>query len=99
MCIVAATRSTYTEHLKYSGMVESKLRLLVQKLELVEGIELAHPYVKSFENGYYCDNAEEAHEIMNLYGTLKGDDRVKGFCMLRTMTRIKKMWKIKLNYI
>lgn len=78
LCIVAATRSTYTEHLKYSGMVESKLRLLVQKLELVEGIELAHPYVKSFENGYYCDNAEEAHEIMNLYGTLKGDDRVKG---------------------
>ena len=78
LCIVAATRSTYAEHLKYSGMVESKLRLLVQKLELVEGIELAHPYVKSFENGYYCDNAEEAHEIMNLYGTLKGDDRVKG---------------------
>ena len=78
LCIVAATRSTYAEHLKYSGMVESKLRLLVQKLELVEGIELAHPYVKSFENGSYCDNAEEAHEIMNLYGTLKGDDRVKG---------------------
>ncbi|KGQ85140.1 Poly(A) polymerase PAPa [Candida albicans Ca529L] len=78
LCIVAATRSTYAEHLKYSGMVESKLRLLVQKLELVEGIELAHPYVKSFENGYYCDNAEEAHEIMNLYGTSKGDDRVKG---------------------
>ena len=33
-------------------MVESKLRLLVQKLELVEGIELAHPYVKTFEDGF-----------------------------------------------
>ncbi|CAD1811846.1 Poly(A) polymerase PAPalpha [Candida parapsilosis] len=74
LCVVAATKSNTEEHSKYSGMVESKLRLLVQKLEQVEGVELAHPYVKSFENGYQCKSDEEVHSIVNAYGTSRGDE-------------------------
>lgn len=74
LCVVAATKSTYEEHLKYSGMFESKLRLLVQKLEMVPGVELAHPYVKSFENGYYCDSEDQVLNLINTYGTLKGEE-------------------------
>ncbi|KAK6458807.1 Poly(A) polymerase central domain-containing protein [Scheffersomyces xylosifermentans] len=73
LCIVAATESTYEEHIKYSGMVESKLRLLVQKLEVVEGVELAHPYVKAFDNGYFCASKEQAQEVCSAYGTLSGE--------------------------
>lgn len=73
LCIVASTKSNYDGHLKYSGMVESKLRLLVQKLELVDGVELAHPYVKDFYNGYYCENDAQIQEIVNSYGTIQGD--------------------------
>ena len=73
LCIVAATKSNYEEHLKYGGMVESKLRLLVQKLELVEGIDLAHPYVKTFEDGFLCKDSEEVSAVVNSYGTLEGE--------------------------
>ncbi|KAG7660368.1 PAP1 [[Candida] subhashii] len=74
LCIVAATKSTHDEHVKYAGMVESKLRLLVQKLEIVEGIELAHPYVKEFEKGFYCRNEKEAELVLSADGTLSGDE-------------------------
>nr|ADY62687.1 PAPa [Candida orthopsilosis] len=79
LCVVAATKSNAEEHLKYSGMVESKLRLLVQKLEQVDGVELAHPYVKSFENAYYCKSDEEMSSIVNAYGTLQGDEIASHF--------------------
>nr|AZQ56677.1 poly A polymerase [Suhomyces emberorum] len=74
LCVVAATQSNYEEHLQFSGMVESKLRLLVQKLEAVEGVELAHPFVKAFDNGYFCENAEEVLNVVNTYGTLEGEN-------------------------
>ncbi|KAK6891831.1 Poly(A) polymerase PAPa, partial [Candida tropicalis] len=77
LCIVAATKSNSEEHLKYGGMVESKLRLLVQKLELVEGIELAHPYVKTFEDGFLCKDSEEVSAVVNSYGTLEGESLTK----------------------
>ncbi|CAI5759948.1 unnamed protein product [Candida verbasci] len=77
LCVVAATKSSADEHLKYSGMVESKLRLLVQKLESVDGIELAHPYVKSFENSFYCKNDDDIKSVINSYGTLEGDEITK----------------------
>ncbi|RCK65211.1 Poly(A) polymerase PAPa [Candida viswanathii] len=81
LCVVAATKSNPDEHLKYSGMVESKLRLLVQKLELVEGIELAHPYVKTFEDGFLCKDSEEATTVVNSYGTLEGDEITKSIAL------------------
>lgn len=74
LCIVAATKgASQEEHLKWSGMVESKLRLLVQKLEVTDGIQLAHPYVKEFNAVYKCSNDDQALEVINNYGTLQGE--------------------------
>lgn len=73
LCIVAASESSDEEHGKWSGMIESKLRLLVQKLEVTEGITLAHPYVKDFTNHYLLgDNKIE--DIIGAYGTLQGEE-------------------------
>lgn len=73
LCIVAATSSTSDEHLKWSGMVESKLRLLVQKLELVEGVTQALPYFKTFEHSYTCKSEAGMRKLIELYGTLAGE--------------------------
>lgn len=78
LCVVASTKGSAEEHLKWSGMVESKLRILVQKLELTEGITIAHPYVKTFEDGYVCKTADEALTIISSYGTLKGEKATEG---------------------
>ncbi|ODV83659.1 hypothetical protein CANARDRAFT_177589 [[Candida] arabinofermentans NRRL YB-2248] len=71
--IITATRDSYENHLKFSGMVESKLRLLVQKLEFIQGIELAHPYVKPFMKTYICDTEEQLFKIKELHGSLEGE--------------------------
>lgn len=74
LCIVAATQGSAEDHLKWSGMVESKLRLLVQKLEATSGIEIAHPYVKTFENDYLCESQNQCNEVIDSYGTLRGEE-------------------------
>ncbi|KAG8901160.1 polynucleotide adenylyltransferase, partial [Tulasnella sp. 417] len=52
------------ENLKiWSGKVESKLRLLVMKLEFVESLKLAHPYVRGIERVAHCVNDEEVREV------------------------------------
>lgn len=84
LCIVAATKSSSAEHLKWSGMIESKLRLLVQKLEATEGILLAHPYVKPFEHSYLCETSEQVLEVINTYGTLSGEKVTKNVRGLET---------------
>jgi poly(A) polymerase len=58
LSVIAATKGTTESHLKWSGLVESKLRLLVQKLELVEPIQISHPFVKTFEKYYRCTEEE-----------------------------------------
>ncbi|ANB11484.1 polynucleotide adenylyltransferase PAP1 [Sugiyamaella lignohabitans] len=63
LSIVAATKGTDEDHLKWSGLVESKLRLLVQKLEVLDTIEIAHPYTKTFEKSHVCSTHEEAIRI------------------------------------
>lgn len=73
LCVVAATQSTAEDHLKWSGMVESKVRLLVQKLEATPGVLIAHPYVKAFEHAYICQSLEQSQQIIETYGTLKGE--------------------------
>lgn len=77
LCIVAATKSSSAEHLKWSGMIESKVRLLVQKLEATEGVKLAHPYFKTFENSYLCSSALEVNNVIGSYGTLDGEKDAK----------------------
>ncbi|KAG8921355.1 polynucleotide adenylyltransferase [Tulasnella sp. 417] len=46
-----------------SGKVESKLHQLVLKLEFVESLKLAHPYVKGIERVAHCINDEEVSEV------------------------------------
>ena len=42
-----------------SGTVESKLRQLVMKLEYVESLVIAHPFIKGFDQEMYCLTDEE----------------------------------------
>ncbi|KAK9464749.1 Poly(A) polymerase central domain-containing protein [Lipomyces arxii] len=63
LAIYASSKGTAEQQLKWSGLVESKLRLFVQKLEWIDSIELAHPYVKEFDQVHYCSDEEEARRI------------------------------------
>lgn len=77
LCIVAATKGISDEHLKWSGMIESKLRLLVLKLELVDGVKLALPYFKTFEDSFRCKDSADVQKIIELYGNLAGESTIK----------------------
>lgn len=46
-----------------SGTVESRVRQLVMKLEFVESLALAHPFIKGFEQVSYCMNDEEVRSV------------------------------------
>ncbi|KAI0774546.1 polymerase [Fomes fomentarius] len=46
-----------------SGTVESRIRQLVMKLEFVESLALAHPFIKGFEQVSYCLNDEEVRAV------------------------------------
>ncbi|WPK27781.1 hypothetical protein PUMCH_005181 [Australozyma saopauloensis] len=74
LCIVAGTVGSDEDHLKWSGMIESKVRLFIQKLELTEGISIAHPYVKDFSNEYVLEEGCDVASILNAYGTLGGEE-------------------------
>jgi len=56
--------------------VESKLRHLVMKLEILETIKLAHPFNKGFDNVHFCETEEEAIRIAN--GEIKAIDGQAG---------------------
>lgn len=58
LSIVAATKGADESHLKWSGLVESKVRLLVQKLELIDTIEISHPFIKTFDKSFRCTEEE-----------------------------------------
>ena len=46
-----------------SGTVESKLRQLVMKLEYVESLVIAHPFIKGFDQEVYCLTDEEVRSV------------------------------------
>ncbi|GAA5870059.1 hypothetical protein JCM16303_001884 [Sporobolomyces ruberrimus] len=60
--ITASSASAETQ-LKWSGTVESRIRQLVMKLEYVDTLELAHPFVKSFDRVNYCLDDAEQHAV------------------------------------
>ncbi|KAJ1308456.1 hypothetical protein OPQ81_004160 [Rhizoctonia solani] len=56
---IIASSGNEEDQLKWSGTVESRLRQLVMKLEFVDQLEVAHPFVKGFDQKHYClDDAE-----------------------------------------
>ncbi len=57
------TASTTNEaHLPWSGFVESKVRILVGKLEEHDSIALAHPFNKGFARVHRCRNEGEVEK-------------------------------------
>lgn len=45
--------------IKWAGTVESRIRQLVMKLEYVDALTLAHPFIKGFDQTLHCLNDEE----------------------------------------
>ena len=50
-------------YMRRAGTVESRLRQLVMKLEFVESLTLAHPFIKGFDQVSYCLNEEEIRSV------------------------------------
>ncbi|WFD25203.1 polynucleotide adenylyltransferase [Malassezia nana] len=60
---VIASSGSADLQLKWEGTVESRLRQLVMKLELVPTVLCAHPFVKSFEHENVCFSDEEVRRV------------------------------------
>ena len=60
---VISASTTKDAQMIWAGMVESKVRLLVQQLETVEHIEYAHPFNKGFERAHRCRTEEDIHQV------------------------------------
>ncbi|KAI8370666.1 Poly(A) polymerase central domain-containing protein [Radiomyces spectabilis] len=56
--VIASSDSAETQ-LEWHGLVESRLRQLVLKLELVDMLVLAHPYIKGIDRVHYCLSDKE----------------------------------------
>ncbi|KAI8804867.1 Poly(A) polymerase central domain-containing protein [Cladochytrium replicatum] len=59
--VIASSDSPDTQ-LKWAGTVESRVRQLIIKLELVETLRLAHPFIKGFDRTTHCVTETEAHD-------------------------------------
>ena len=64
LSIIAASRSKEAQ-LVWSGLVESKVRLLVSQLETQGSIEIAHPFNKGFDRVHHCSNEDEVEAVSN----------------------------------
>ncbi|KAL9116259.1 MAG: hypothetical protein Q9227_000630 [Pyrenula ochraceoflavens] len=61
---VVASSNDKDASLAWSGMVESKVRILVMRLEdLVDLVDLARPFTKGFERVHKCKNDSEVDEV------------------------------------
>ncbi|EGO02397.1 hypothetical protein SERLA73DRAFT_120990 [Serpula lacrymans var. lacrymans S7.3] len=60
--VIASTGSADLQ-IKWSGTVESRIRQLVMKLEYVDSLILAHPFIKGFEQIAYCTSDEEVRAV------------------------------------
>ncbi|KAI8320990.1 Poly(A) polymerase [Martensiomyces pterosporus] len=50
-------------HHRIHGLVDARIRHFVMKLEAVDLVVLAHPYIKSFDHEFVCRSDEEMKEI------------------------------------
>jgi poly(A) polymerase len=66
---VIASSDSEDNILKWGGLIESKLRQLILKLELTENLQFAHPFIKGFANKIDCFTEQEA--IDAAHGILK----------------------------
>lgn len=64
LSIISASR-TKDAQLIWSGLVQSKVRRLVNGIEMsTPGVELAHPYTKGFDRVHRCKNEEEIDKVL-----------------------------------
>ena len=68
LSIVAASRTKDAQHV-WSGLVESKVRLLVSNLDNHGSIAVARPFNKGFERVHHCRDEEEIEAAIS--GDLK----------------------------
>lgn len=62
---ITASSKTKEDEAVWSGLVESKLRLLVGALDRKTVIAVAHPFPKGFERTHVVSNAEEMEAVKN----------------------------------
>ncbi|KAG6330921.1 hypothetical protein ID866_8171 [Astraeus odoratus] len=60
--IIASTDDSDLQ-IKWAGTVESRIRQLVMKLEFVESLILAHPFIKGFDQSSHCISEEEVRQV------------------------------------
>ena len=61
---VVASSNNKDASLAWSGMVESKVRILVMRLEeQTDLVDLARPYTKGFERVHHCKNDSEIEDV------------------------------------
>ncbi|KAF8165710.1 polymerase [Crassisporium funariophilum] len=60
--VIASTGNQDLQN-KWAGTVESRVRQLVMKLEYVESLTLAHPFIKGFDQISYCLSEEEVRAV------------------------------------
>ncbi|CAO3676506.1 unnamed protein product [Rhizopus stolonifer] len=69
---ITVSSKSYKTQLQWSGLVESRIRQLVLRLELLDLIELAHSFMSGIEKVNYCLSKEEqwyiAHGCYSLIG-------------------------------
>lgn len=66
---VISTSKTQEAHNIWSGYVESKVRMLVQKLEQHPSIAMAHAFNKGYERRHRCKTSEEILQVQE--GSMK----------------------------
>ncbi|KAI5460068.1 Poly(A) polymerase central domain-containing protein [Mariannaea sp. PMI_226] len=62
---VISASTSKENHKIWSGYVESKVRMLVQKLEQHSSIALAHPFNKGYERRHRCKNDQEIVKVQD----------------------------------
>ncbi|KAG2060358.1 Poly(A) polymerase, partial [Suillus hirtellus] len=60
---VIASTGTAELQIKWAGTVESRIRQLVMKLEYVDSLILAHPFIKGFDQVSHCITEEEVRQV------------------------------------
>ncbi|KII94657.1 hypothetical protein PLICRDRAFT_693005 [Plicaturopsis crispa FD-325 SS-3] len=60
--VIASTGSAELQ-VKWAGTVESRIRQLVMKLEYVDTLTLAHPFIKGFDQVLHCISEEEVRAV------------------------------------
>lgn len=56
------TSRVFTDPMYRSGTVKSKIRQLVLRLENIDAMKMAHPFIKGFDRVSHCISEEEVTE-------------------------------------